>query len=62
MTCPNPDMNPFFNTPEIDKEYCEIIEDRISYIDDSVEKMIDAELEKLGIPMPGTIDSFMVDK
>ena len=20
MTCPNPDMNPFFNTPEIDKE------------------------------------------
>jgi DNA modification methylase len=47
---------------EIDKEYCEIIEDRISYIDDSVEKMIDAELEKLGIPMPGTIDSFMVDK
>ena len=47
---------------EIDKEYCEIIEDRISYIDDSVEKMIDAELTKLGIPMPGTIDSFMVDK
>ena len=21
MTCPNPDMNPFFHTPEIDKEY-----------------------------------------
>ena len=20
MTCPNPDMNPFFHTPEIDKE------------------------------------------
>ena len=40
---------------EIDKEYCEIIEDRISYIDESVEKLIDAELVKLGISIPKKI-------
>jgi hypothetical protein len=38
MTCPNPDMNPFFYTPDIDKEYLimQQIEGEFSTEDDAV--------------------------
>ena len=38
MTCPNPDMNPFFHTPEIDKEFIIMreIEGEFSTEDESI--------------------------
>jgi hypothetical protein len=43
MTCPNPDLNPFFNTPEIDKEELVIqeIDAEFSPEDEAIRRALD---------------------